>query len=173
MNKINKLTADQVARPGPKPVELRVRLQAGYDIVEKTGCWIWRGATRNGYGSLHVRAEDGKWRMGYAHRIMFEQIKGKIPDDLQLDHLCRNTRCVNPEHLEAVTPLVNVRRGLAGQVIAARNLSKEFCPRGHIYSGYNLIIKPNGKRQCRKCTVRTTRIWRARKHLKMDQHNAE
>lgn len=71
-----------------------------------TGCWNWQGATDHaGYG-----ADWWKGRYYRAHRSVYEQHKGPIPIGLVLDHLCRNPRCVNPDHLEPVTDETNVRR---------------------------------------------------------------
>lgn len=74
----------------------------------KTDCWIWQLAkTRNGYG--FVREPHGK--MVYAHRHYYERVHGPIPTDRQADHLCRVRACVNPDHLELVTQVENIRRG--------------------------------------------------------------
>lgn len=74
-----------------------------YTVDRETGCWIWRaGMGAAGYGMNNSRA---------AHRVMYERHKGPIPDGLVLDHLCRNPPCVNPDHLEPVTPGENTRRG--------------------------------------------------------------
>lgn len=68
------------------------------------GCWPWLGAIApSGYGRVHSR---------WAHRLSYEFLVGPIPAGLDIDHLCRNRLCVNPAHLEPVTRLVNVRRGL-------------------------------------------------------------
>lgn len=72
-----------------------------------TPCWTWqKGKSGKGYGIVYTK-KGGEG----AHRAMYKSIKGPIPDGLELDHLCRNTDCVNPSHLEPVTHLENVRRG--------------------------------------------------------------
>jgi hypothetical protein len=73
-----------------------------------TSCWIWQLAkTRNGYG--FVREPHGG--MVYAHRYYYEQARGPIPANRQVDHLCRVRACVNPDHLELVAARENIRRG--------------------------------------------------------------
>jgi hypothetical protein len=106
-----------------------------------TGCWIWPGAkTGDGYGNVG-------WQCGRVkvHSLVYEHFVGPVPDGLELDHLCRNRDCANFEHLEAVTHQVNCQRGLN------RQREKTHCPRGHVYSGYNLSIKKTGSRRCKNC----------------------
>ena len=69
------------------------------------GCWLWMGCLRNGYGVLMVSK-----KAEYAHRLSYERFRGSIPAGLDIDHLCRNRACVNPDHLEPVTRGENVRR---------------------------------------------------------------
>jgi hypothetical protein len=78
-----------------------------YVIDPETQCWIWqRTITRDGYGMKTTRYGPVS-----AHRWIYTQHRGPISEGLELDHLCRNRRCVNPDHLEPVTGKENVRRG--------------------------------------------------------------
>ena len=110
-------------------------------------CWEWMAArSRSGYGVFWL---DGKLR--YAHRVSYESINGSIPDGLQLDHLCRNRACVNPDHLEPVSNRENAIRGLTGSASGARQRAKTHCPQGHLYDEKNTCQKLDGRRACRTC----------------------
>ena len=113
--------------------------------IEKTdSCWNWKGGLNTkGYGEYW----DGQ-RMVRAHRFVFEKFKEKIPKDLQLDHLCRNPSCVNPEHLEIVTNKENIRRG---ENHVAKKMAQTNCIKGHKLNGLNLYITPSGHRRCKIC----------------------
>jgi DNA-binding MarR family transcriptional regulator len=83
--------------------------------VEPNGCWNWAGRPGvGGYCVVNRNGADGAKQM--AHRYVFEQLGGDIPDGLELDHLCRNRRCVNIDHLEPVTRIINVRRSALTQI---------------------------------------------------------
>jgi hypothetical protein len=111
------------------------------------GCWEWSGAdSGTGYG---IVGWDGqKYRV---HRLAYELTKGPIPDGLVIDHLCRNRRCCNPDHLEAVTQRENTRRW--ADAIKA-------CPSGHPYTDGNRVLKKNGTRICRECHRQRSRATR-------------
>jgi hypothetical protein len=70
------------------------------------------------------RLASGNPRLALTHRIAFELAKGPVPDGLELDHLCKNRLCCNPQHLEAVEHIVNVRRSDTGKATAERNRAR-------------------------------------------------
>ncbi len=113
--------------------------------VQKTdSCWNWTGAKDvGGYGRFKV----GRL-VRAAHRLAYEAAKGTIPDGLQLDHLCRNRGCVNPDHVEAVEPKTNVLRG---DGLTAMRAKQTRCFRGHELTAENLLPRTDGRRQCRSC----------------------
>jgi hypothetical protein len=122
---------------------LLARLERHTCRVE-SGCWEWTASCdRAGYGRLMVQK-----RLRVAHRLSYELRVGLIPEGLVLDHLCRNPRCINPAHLEAVSQQENVQRGA---VPRSRNREKTHCPAGHPYAGANLYRRPGGGRTCLAC----------------------
>jgi hypothetical protein len=97
-------------RPGPKPVDPSIRFWAKVDRENHPGgCWIWLGGTCNGYGWFFVGS--GR-RQVYAHRWAWEDANGEIPEGLEVDHLCRERRCVRPSHLDVVTSAENHGRSI-------------------------------------------------------------
>lgn len=118
------------------------RIEGRYIPDPNSGCWLWTHSLRNGYGAIGENQVNGiKGKTKYVHRILYEKYKGPIPIGYELDHKCRIRSCVNPDHLEAVSHLENVRRGNAGW----HNAIKTHCPKGHSYSGYNLKINSSKK----------------------------
>jgi hypothetical protein len=125
--------------------------EAFWSMVDKSGdCWLWTGVIykRTGYGSVG--------RRGSAHRLAYILVVGPIPNGMHLDHLCRVRHCVNPDHLEPVTPRENLLRG---ETHAARNAAKTQCFKGHELSGDNLRVNTwknkdgeiRFRRKCRAC----------------------
>ena len=107
---------------------------------DQLGCWPWSGPTREGrYGVIGQR---------YAHRFAYELLVGPIPRDLEIDHLCRNRLCVNPDHLEPVTHRENILRGIS---LPARRARQNHCKNGHAFTTENTYFRDNGNRTCRTC----------------------
>lgn len=120
------------------------------------GCWIWTGwFNGSGYGRKQVLGKKY-----FAHRLMYERYVKAIPKGNQVDHLCHNKACVNPNHLEDVTPKENRRRA------ALRRIENHpLCPNGHAYAGTNLLKGKDSKRNkswrvCRICHLASNRRWR-------------
>ena len=124
------------------PIESRF-----WDKVTKTDtCWLWtRAISNNGYGVIGGLPGETK----YAHRIAYQMVKGSIPEGLELDHLCRNRACVNPNHLEPVTTKENVHRGFSPAGIQSRLI---VCQKGHPLDRQNTYVSPQGRRMCRACS---------------------
>lgn len=81
--------------------------------VSEGGCWEWSGPIdRNGYGKAYDPKRPAGERIDWAHRVSYRHAKGAIPEGLQLDHLCNNPPCINPDHLEPVTQAENIRRAM-------------------------------------------------------------
>lgn len=127
------------------PVNMRAKIAYTVSPVPEISgpCWTWQNCLNSkGYGNVSI---NGKVQL--THRAAYLRIVGDIPRGLQLDHLCRNIRCCNPEHLEPVTGKVNAERTAAA--------TKTRCINGHELAGDNLVIKKRGNRSpvrnCRTC----------------------
>ena len=139
------------------------RFSEKYLPEPNTGCWLWESATTRGYGVIHIAGG-----VQYAHRFSYEHFVGPIPKGLSIDHLCRTPLCVNPAHLEPVTPRENTARGIGPSAKAART---GICKSGHDLVGDNGYRRTNGMRGCHACDrykYRKFRLAHSRKHKAME-----
>lgn len=114
------------------------RFHAKYEVDSTTGCWRWFATLdRGGYSHFTIPAR----RHISGHRFAYMALVGPIPLGLELDHLCHNTACVNPGHLEPVTRAENMRRRYARMT---------HCKRGHEFTPENTYTGV-GRRSCRTC----------------------
>lgn len=127
-----------------------------------TGCFIWTGATyQNGYGILTINKKCIS-----AHRASYFIYNGNIDTGLVIDHLCNNTYCINPLHLEAKTQRKNILRGKSN---SAKNAAKTHCHKGHEFTESNTRIDKKGARVCHICIIEKGR----RKYQKYKRHILE
>jgi hypothetical protein len=159
-------------------------------FVMEDGCHYWLGGTSpKGYGKVTLNRKP--WRV---HRLMWFLIGKDLPDyapgGLQMDHLCLNTSCCNPAHLQLVDQSTNMKRAADQRTHCAKGheltddntrthrgyreckicvaaslhprTRPTACPSGHSYSGENLYIRPDGQQVCRECARRANREWRER-----------
>lgn len=142
---------------GPKPRDPVERFMDMVSPEPNSGCWLWMGGAKpSGYGVFGL---SGK--ILSAHRFAYVAIGGKeIQEGSHLDHLCRVPGCVNPDHLEEVTPLENTRRSPHWRGHLTH------CKRGHEFNEENTFFYTNGRgtaRLCRACN-------RLRSQKRRDSH---
>jgi len=127
------------------------RFRQSYEACPETGCWVWtRSLDSSGYGRIRAGG-----RLVSAHRFAFEQLRTGIPKGAQLDHLCRNRACCNPDHLEVVTSRENSMRSTISQ--AFLNATKLLCKNGHPLDG-----RQRSGRRCRVCDAAAKRRYKER-----------
>lgn len=121
------------------------------------GCLLWAGqASNGGYGRFLISRKN----VVQAHRFAYEHERGPIPPGLHVDHLCRVRCCVNPTHLEPVTPRENLLRGNSLAAIVVRTNT---CKHGHLLTGDNVLVRKRGRgRECVECKRRAYREWKRR-----------
>lgn len=121
-------------------------------------CWEWTGTKNSkGYGKFNFKRGLSPQ---YAHRLSYVLFIGPFAIELDIDHTCRNTSCVNPQHLETVTKTENNRRSLEARRLGSFNPE---CPNGHAYTESTTYIDPRGIRQCRECRKKAAQKCRNKK----------
>ncbi len=119
------------------------------NVIEKSGdeCWGWNGSKDSkGYGRFTF-----KGKMILAHRCSYELHVGKIPEGLVIDHLCNNTSCANPMHLEPKTIYENVKRGFIKKVLNPVRVGK-ICKNGHMVNNETIRTTKTGSKYCLVCS---------------------
>jgi hypothetical protein len=137
--------------------------QRFWKYVDKTeNCWNWTGTTAGPgrYGHFHIGGGGDHRQRAYAHRYSYELHVGPIPEGMEIDHLCRNTRCVRWDHLEPVSHAENQRRR-RGIKTGPYNVGDR-CRRGHDRSEHTAINR-QGFRYCRECSRLNTASHRRRR----------
>jgi len=128
------------------------RIAEKIDFFGEDGCWVWLAAkTWEGYGQV-----KHKGQMRLAHRVAYQVTVEEIPDGLVCDHLCRNTSCVNPDHIEIVTNQENTKRGDYTNR-RRKMLASTHCCRGHEWSEKNTYVDARGYKICRPCGTENKR----------------
>lgn len=127
---------------GPTPQNIAERF---FRFVDADGpCWLWTGGLNpKGYGTFYIR----RGSKSKAHRVSWKLLVGEIPSGTELDHLCRVRNCVNPDHLEPVIHVENLRRGYG---FGSRNAAKTVCPQGH---PYDVVTTAKDGRRARSCST--------------------
>lgn len=152
-------------------VPIEDRLLSGIDQHDGEACWHFRGTIDpSGYGQISYLGNKNR----RVHRLAYEVFVGPIPEGQQVDHVCHNRdetctggtsclhrRCINPAHLEAVTPYANALRSRHTRV--GRAARENTCRRGHEYTPENTYWLSRGVRECRTCMRARQRKYEARK----------
>lgn len=143
---------------------LRERIRARATVEDRgyrTPCWISDRAAggKGGYTKIGVTI-NGEQQLWYTHRLAYVLFVGPIPEGLQIDHRCNQTKCCNPDHLEPVTVRENLLRSTNA---VADQRAQDECVAGHAFDEANTYVDSLGRRHCRACKRRRHSEWRQRR----------
>ena len=130
----------------------------------KGDCWTWKKPSHyTGYGFFYFQRKQRT-----AHAVSYYFAHGRFPQEgLDIDHLCRNRACVNPDHLEEVSRQVNAYRGQCGFITGAKMRARTHCKNGHEFTPENTTIESKGerstKRRCKICGREAFRRYQMKK----------
>lgn len=135
-----------MSRKGPAPQPWLPRFMSKVSMpTGEFGCMEWTAALYSGgYGHFGLSAKE-HW---LAHRLSYTYWVGEIPEGLDIDHLCRNRKCVRVDHLEPVSRQVNLLRGAT---TPAARAAQTHCKHGHEFNDENTRIDKKSRRHCRAC----------------------
>ena len=146
-----------MSQKGRPPIAPIFRLLAKVQFNPENGCIEWQAAKIKGYSHFRI----SKDRQTSGHKAAWEIFRGPIAPGLQVDHRCKNTICVNVEHLRIVTIQENINSSNGVQVL---NRQKTTCPLGHTY---DTVYGKRKTRGCRACLNAANRKSRANKRMKI------
>ena len=131
---------------------------------EENGCLTFGGYIQKGYGMAFIEGVRQR-----AHRRAWEEVNGPIPEGLTIDHLCRNTKCIEVSHLRLLTLAENTKCSTRAEKARA----KTHCPAGHEYAAENLYVDKRGARHCYTCTKERTRVWQEKEKVRKAEIRAQ
>lgn len=144
--------------PNIRKMPARARFKAHISI-DKYGCWVWAGCTvSNGYT---VFGDKGKRYQAHRYSYMIyvdTQIKGV------LHHLCENKRCVNPQHLVDITGKLHSQ--ISPNWLAYKKARQTQCINGHLLAGSNVLVRKDGRRNCKACGLISAKKYRQKQFAK-------
>lgn len=121
-------------------------------VTKTATCWLWNGPLKkDGYAHISM---GGK--MYNAHRLVYRHLVGEIAPGIELDHICRVRHCVNPAHLDPVSPRENTYRSGTNNVCVAHAMQTH-CKHGHIFDTWTSPSSGKTRRFCRTCALDAAR----------------